>query len=202
MRKKNQSIQQENDLGLEMSRNKRFEIRIAGFGGQGVVTIGRILGEAFSIYEGKNSANSQSYGPESRGGACKSEVVISDGEIYYPNVRRPDVLIALSQRALDAYLPDLKEDGILLIDPTSVNSIPHPEKYRIHKIAAMELAHEIGGVKYQNSVALGALYPLIGDVLKESSLRKAIADNVPAKTVDINMKAFDRGLKAVQMGFT
>lgn len=183
-----------------MSRSKRFEIRIAGFGGQGVVTIGRILGEAFSIYEGKNSANSQSYGPESRGGACKSEVVVSDGDIFYPNVRRPDVLIALSQRALDSYLPDLKEGGILLIDPTSVKDIPHPGKYSIHEIAAMELAHEIGDVKYQNSVALGALYPLIDDVLKESSLRKAIADNVPPKTVDINMKAFEKGLNTVQKG--
>ena len=181
-----------------MRESKRFEIRIAGFGGQGVVTIGRILGEAFTIHEGKNSANSQSYGPESRGGACKSEVVVSDGDIFYPNVRHPDVLIALSQKALDTYLPDLKEGGILLVDPTSVTDIPHPEKYCIHEITAMELAHEIGGVKYQNSVALGALYPLIGGVLKESSLRKAIADNVPAKTIDINMRAFDRGLKAVQ----
>ncbi len=180
-----------------MSRSKRFEIRIAGFGGQGVVTIGRILGEAFSIHEGKNSANSQSYGPESRGGACKSEVVVSDGDIYYPNVRRPDVLVGLSQRALDAYLPDLKEGGILLIDPITVTDIPHAEKYRIHKIAAMEIAHEIGDVKYQNSVALGALYTLIDNVLKESSLRKAITDNVPAQTVDINMKAFERGMSGV-----
>jgi len=179
---------------------KAFEIRIAGFGGQGVLTIGKILGEAFSIYEGKNSANSQSYGPESRGGACKSEVVASDGDIYYPNVRRPDVLIALSQRALDNYLPDLKEGGILLIDPTSVKDIPHSDKYHIHEIAAMAIAHEIGGVKYQNSVALGALYPLIDDVLKESSLRKAIADNVPPQTVDINLKAFERGMSDVRRG--
>jgi 2-oxoglutarate ferredoxin oxidoreductase subunit gamma len=191
----------EKDKGRTVSRSERFEIRIAGFGGQGVVTIGRILGEAFSIHEGKNSANSQSYGPESRGGACKSEVVVADGDIYYPNVRRPDVLVALSQRALDTYLPDLKEDGILLIDPTAVKEIPHPEKYRIHQVAAMELAHEIGSVKYQNSVALGALYPLIEDELKESSLRKAIVDNVPAKTIDINMKAFEKGLSAVQKGF-
>ena len=170
-----------------MNHSQRFEIRIAGFGGQGVVTIGRILGEAFSIYEGKNSANSQSYGPESRGGACKSEVVVSDGDIFYPNVRRPDVLIALSQRALDTYLPDLKEGGILLLDPNSVKDIPNSEKYCIHEIAAMAIAHEMGGVKYQNAVALGALFPLIADVLKESSLRKAIADNVPTKTVDINL---------------
>ena len=181
-----------------MSQCKRFEIRIAGFGGQRGVTIGRMLGEAFSIYEGKNSANSQSYGPESRGEACKSEVVVSDGEIYYPNVRRPDVLIALSQRALDTYISDLKEGGVLLIDPTAVKDIPDPEKFCIHKIPAMEIAHDIGGVKYQNSVALGALYPLIDHVLKESSLRKAIADNVPQQTVDINLKAFERGMRYVQ----
>jgi 2-oxoglutarate ferredoxin oxidoreductase subunit gamma len=181
-----------------VSRSKRFEIRIAGFGGQGVVTIGRILGEAFAIYEGKNSANSESYGPESRGGACKSEVVVSDGDIYYPNVRRPDVLIALSQRALDTYLPDLKEGGILLLDRNSVKDIPNSEKYHIHEIAAMAIAHEIGGVKYQNAVALGALFSLIADVLKESSLRKAIADNVPTKTIDINLKAFERGKSAVR----
>jgi len=181
-----------------VSHGKRFEIRIAGFGGQGMVTIGRILGEAFSIYEGKNSANSQSYGPESRGGACKSEVVVADGEIYYPNVRRPDVLIALSQRALDTYLPDLRDSGILLIDPASVKDIPQPEKYRVHEIAAMAIAHEIGGVKYQNCVALGALYSLLAEVLKESSLRKAIADNVPPETVDINLKAFERGMSSVR----
>lgn len=181
-----------------MRHSHRFEIRIAGFGGQGVLTIGRILGEAFSIYEGKNSANSQSYGPESRGGACKSEVVVSDGDIYYPNVRRPDILIALSQRALNTYLSALQEGGILLIDPTSVKDVPQPEKYNIHEISAMELAHEIGGVKYQNSVVLGALLPLLGDFLKESSLRKAIADNVPPESVDINMKAFEKGLSAVR----
>ncbi len=165
-----------------------------------MLTIGRILGEAFSIYEGKNSANSQSYGPESRGGACKSEVVVSDGDIYYPNVRRPDVLIALSQKALDTYLPELKEGGILLLDRNSVKDIPNSEKYRIHEIAAMAIAHEIGGVKYQNAVALGALFSLIADVLKESSLRKAIADNVPTKTIDINLKAFERGKSAVRKG--
>ena len=103
-----------------MSENKRFEIRIAGFGGQGVVTIGKVLGSAFTIYEGINSVNTRSYGPESRGSACRSEVVVSRGEIHYPSVRRADVLVALSQTALDKYIGDLKEEGILLIDPNSV----------------------------------------------------------------------------------
>jgi 2-oxoglutarate ferredoxin oxidoreductase subunit gamma len=177
-----------------VSKNERFEIRIAGFGGQGVVTIGRILGEAFTIYEGKNSVNTQSYGPESRGGACRSEVVVSDGEIHYPNVRRADLFIALSQVALNTYIADLKQGGILLMDPRSVKTVPDRDKYRVHEVPTMEIAHDIGGVKFQNSVALGALFPLIAHMIKESSIRQAIARNVPPETVEINMEAFKRGM--------
>ena len=178
-----------------MKKNDRYEIRIAGFGGQGVVTIGRILGEAFSLYEGKNSVNTQSYGPESRGGACKSDVVVSGGEIHYPNVRKADVLVALSQVALDTYLPDLKKGGILLLDPGSVKDVPDRDKYRVHEVPFMEIAYEIGEVRYQNSVALGALYGLIPHLIKESSLLKAISDNVPRNTVEINKEAFKRGMR-------
>ena len=178
-----------------MGKTPRFEIRIAGFGGQGVVTIGRILGEAFTIYEGKNSVNTHSYGPESRGGACKSEVVVSEGEIHYPNVRKADLFIALSQVALDTYIADLKAGGILLIDPHSVRDIPSRDKYRVCEVPTMEMAHDIGGVKFQNSVALGALYPLIAHMIEESSLRRAISNNVPPETVDINMGAFERGMQ-------
>jgi 2-oxoglutarate ferredoxin oxidoreductase subunit gamma len=83
---------------------KRYEIRIAGFGGQGVITVGKILGVAAALHDKKNAVQTQSYGPESRGGACKSEIVLSDGEIHYPKVRSADVLVALSQTALDVYL--------------------------------------------------------------------------------------------------
>jgi len=173
----------------------RFEIRIAGFGGQGVVTIGRILGEAFALFEGKNSVNTHSYGPESRGGACRSEVVVSDGEIHYPNVRRADLFIALSQVALDTYIADLKEGGVLLVDPHSVKNVPDRNKYRVYEVPTMEIAHRIGGVKFQNSVAVGALYPLIAHMIKKSSLRQAISRNVPPKTVEINMEAFEEGMR-------
>jgi 2-oxoglutarate ferredoxin oxidoreductase subunit gamma len=178
-----------------MRKSDRFEIRIAGFGGQGVLTIGKILGEAFSLYEGKSSVNTSSYGPESRGGACRSEVIVSEGEIHYPNVRKADVLVALSQVALDTYLPDLKEGGLLLIDPLSVTTIRNGEKYHVHKVPAMEIAHEVGGVKYQNSVALGALYNLIQDYIKESSLLQAISKNIPPATIGANEKAFKRGME-------
>ncbi len=173
----------------------RFEIRIAGFGGQGVVTIGRILGIAFTVHDRKNSVNTQSYGPESRGGACKSEIVVSDGDINYPYVRKADVFVCLSQTAYDTYIHDLKEDGILLFDPNSVQSDKNGDKDKIFEIPAMELSRQIGSVKFQNTVALGALYLLIKEKLSEDALRKAIAENVPQETLEDNIKAFDIGLK-------
>jgi 2-oxoglutarate ferredoxin oxidoreductase subunit gamma len=176
----------------------RYEIRIAGFGGQGVVTIGRILGTAFSVFEGKNSVNTQSYGPESRGGACKSEVVIADGEINYPYVRRADVLIALSQVALDTYLADLKEGAILVIDPGSVRTVPQPERFRLFKVPTVEIAHGAGNIKYQNAVALGSLGALISGRIGEKALCEALDESVPANTREGNRAAFLRGMQYIR----
>ncbi len=174
-----------------MQENKRFEIRVAGFGGQGVVTIGRVLGGAFTIYEGINSVNTRSYGPESRGGACRSEVVVSRGEIHYPSVRRADVLVALSQTALDTYVRDLKEDGILLIDPNSVKDVP--EHLHCYEVPAMEIAQSLGDLKVQNSAVLGALAALLESMIKKESLKSAISENVPPKTIEKNIEAFEAG---------
>ncbi len=171
---------------------KRYEIRIAGFGGQGVVTIGRVLGTAISMYEGKNSVNTQSYGPESRGGACRSEVVVSDGEIYYPSVRRADIFIALSQVALDIYIADLKDGGVLIIDPGSVKSIPDRTDVTVIEVPTMDIAQKVGGVKFQNVVALGALSTQL-DWISDASYEKAISGSVPAKTIAANLEAFKSG---------
>ncbi len=171
---------------------KRYEIRIAGFGGQGVVTVGRILGTAISMYEGKNSVNTQSYGPESRGGVCRSEVVISDGEIYYPRVRKADIFIALSQVALDAYITDLKRRGILIFDPEAIRSIPHQEELILIEVPTSEIAQKIGGVKFQNLAALGALSTQI-DWISYTSFERAIADCVPSMTLTMNLSAFKSG---------
>ena len=172
-------------------KNDRFEIRVAGFGGQGVVTIGRVLGVAFTLYEGINSVYTHSYGPESRGGACRSEVVISHGEIHYPSIRKADVLVALSQTALDAYKKDLKVDGILLIDPNSVKDVPKNHIY--YAVPAMEIAHAVGNVKYQNSVILGALAALLKSMIKKESLYLAVSENVPPQTLEKNIEAFELG---------
>ena len=174
-----------------MSNSTRFEIRIAGFGGQGVVTIGRVLGHAFTIHEGINSANTRSYGPESRGGACRSEIVVSSGQIHYPSVRKADILVALSQIALDTYLKDIKDEGTLLIDPQSVKNVSG--KAKIYEIPAMQIAHEVGSVRYQNAVALGALAALLRSKIKKESLALAISENVPPKTIKKNLAAFEKG---------
>ncbi|MCX6066898.1 MAG: 2-oxoacid:acceptor oxidoreductase family protein [Chloroflexi bacterium] len=172
-------------------KDTRFEIRVAGFGGQGVVTIGRVLGVAFTIHEGINSVNTRSYGPESRGGACRSEVVASQGEIHYPSVRKADVLVALSQPALDKYKADMKEGGVLLVDPNSVKDIP--KHVACHAVPAMEIALAVGSLKYQNSVVLGALAALLKSMLKKESLKSAVTENVPPKTIEKNLEAFEKG---------
>jgi len=174
-----------------MKIDNRFEIRIAGFGGQGVVTIGKVLGSAFTIYEGLNSVNTRSYGPESRGGACRSEVVVSQGEIHYPSVRKADILVALSQPALDKYLRDLKEDGVLLIDPNSVKDAP--KDLVCYEVPAVEIAHSVGNVKYQNSVVLGALAALLRSMIKKESLKSTVSESVPPKTIEKNIEAFEAG---------
>jgi len=176
---------------------KRYEIRIAGFGGQGVVTIGKIAGVAAALYDKKNAVQTQSYGPESRGGACKSEVVLSDGDIHYPKVRTADVLVALSQLAQDIYLKDLKPGGLLIIDPLTVIKEPARKDLRLFKVPTAEIAVEVGNKKFQNMVALGALCALTG-VISQESLEKSIAENVPPKTIKQNLEAFKKGIDYVR----
>lgn len=181
-----------------MADNRRFEIRIAGFGGQGVVTVGKVLGTALTVYGGRNSVNTQSYGPESRGGACRSEVVCADGRINYPYVRAADVLVALSQVALDAYIENVKPGGIVLTDTQAVQAVPGPERFRTVPVPTLEIAQEVGDVKCQNMVALGALFPLIEDRICESDLMAALKDSLPEASMARNIEAFHRGKHYVQ----
>jgi 2-oxoglutarate ferredoxin oxidoreductase subunit gamma len=175
----------------------RYEIRIAGFGGQGVVTIGKIVGLAAALYDKRNAVQTQSYGPESRGGACKAEIVLSDGEVHYPKVRSADVLVALSQTAQDVYLKELKPGGILIIDPLTVVKETNRSDIRVVKVPTTEIAHQVGNKKFQNMVALGALCQLSG-VITPDALEKAIAETVPPKTLSQNIEAFKKGIEYVR----
>jgi 2-oxoglutarate ferredoxin oxidoreductase subunit gamma len=173
----------------------RQELRLAGFGGQGVISMGFLLAVAAGKYENKEVAQTQSYGPEARGGACKTELIISDTEIDYIKAIKPDVLVAMSQPALDRYVQDIDmEKSILIVDETMVSTIPANVK-NVKKIPAVKFAEEQLKAKVvANVFMMGALVKLTGIVSSESC-KKAIAENMPAKTVDLNLAAFDAGVQ-------
>lgn len=169
----------------------KIEIRISGLGGQGVVLAGRILGEA-AVYSGKNAVQTQSYGAEARGSVAKSEVIISVGKIGFPMVRKCDILIAMSQEAVEKNVKDLKKKGLLIIDSTTVKDTPKIEA-RIFKIPATETSKEVLGEKlYANIIMLGALGK-IARIINEKSMEKTIRNTFSEKFVAINMSAYRKG---------
>lgn len=176
----------------------RKEIQIAGFGGQGVIKAAAILSIAAGIYEGYEIAQTQSYGPEARGGACQSEVIISDGEIDYIKTLNIDVFIAMSQTAFDKYLPRIDQKRAkIIIDGTLVTRVPETVK-NIFRIDATRLAdEEFGNRLYANIIMLGAFSAITG-IVDADALKKAISENVPPKTVDANIRAFERGYELGQ----
>ncbi len=168
------------------------EIRLTGSGGQGLILGGIILAEA-ALLDGKNAVQSQSYGPEARGGASKAEVIISDDNIYYPEVRNCEVLLSLTQVACDKYADSLKSGGILIID----NKVEKPKRddVKIYQLPILDTAeNKIGKSLVANIVALGVLNAITNLVTKES-LKKAILNRVPAGTEELNEKAYNSGIE-------
>jgi len=173
----------------------RYEIRLSGSGGQGLVTAGIILAEAVGLHPDRFVCQSQSYGPEARGGASKSEVIVSDEEIDYPKAIKPDVLLAVNQSACDTYPFDLKPGGTLIVDATLVKQLPTTRAAAIPftRIARTEIGRE--GVA--NIVALGAL-TAITKVVPRKSLEEAVLSRVPAGTEEMNREALQAGIKAAR----
>ena len=168
----------------------RKQLRLSGSGGQGVITAAIILAEA-AVVEGKDAVQSQSYGPEARGGASKSEVIIDDGTIFHPHVKNPDVVLAMTQKAADKYYADLHEDGILVIDSDLVPDVPDVKN--VVQIPITRLAvEEVGKALFANIVALGVLVGLTG-IVDFETIKKAVAHRVPPHTVDQNMQALQIG---------
>jgi 2-oxoglutarate ferredoxin oxidoreductase subunit gamma len=176
--------------------SSRYEIRLAGSGGQGLILAGIILAEAAGVYDGKFVCQTQSYGPEARGGASKAEVVISDGEIDYPKAIRPDVLLALNQKSLDAFSSDLKPGGLLLVDADLVMEVPEAP---VLALPFTRIARDLGRVMAANIVALGALAQLTGAVSLEG-LSAAVLARVPPGTEDLNRRALAAGVAAAKEG--
>lgn len=170
----------------------RYELRFSGAGGQGLITAGIIMAKAASIYEGKQAVQSQSYGPEARGGASKSEVIISDGPIDYPKATTVDALLAMTQLACDKYTHDLKDGGILLVDSDLVTNLPKGN-YKIISFPIINTAKtEVGREIVANIVALGAMVALTGQVSRENA-EKAVLSSVPEAFIELNRKAFSIG---------
>ncbi len=175
----------------------RYEVRLSGSGGQGLILAGKILAEAAAIYDGKNATQSQSYGPEARGGSSRSEVIISDEEIDYPKAVNIDFLLALTQESCDKYSKDLKENGILLVDSSYVAKMP-PGKFKTYALPITETAEKDAGRSLvANIVALGVIAQLTNVVSKES-IESAILSRVPKGTEELNVKAFRAGLALAQ----
>jgi 2-oxoglutarate ferredoxin oxidoreductase subunit gamma len=170
----------------------RHEVRIAGFGGQGVVLSGIVLGTA-AMYDNRFSTQVQSYGPEARGGACKSEVVISDEEISFPMVTGPEFFIALSQEALDKYIGDLPEGKTLIVDEDLVKNIPERKGILIHRLPMTRIAdRKLKNRMFTNIVMIGAVTEFTGLVSREA-MREAVKNIVPRATIEKNLTALEAG---------
>ncbi|MEJ2055299.1 MAG: 2-oxoacid:acceptor oxidoreductase family protein [Calditrichaceae bacterium] len=174
-----------------------YEIRLSGAGGQGLILIGKILAEAAAIYDGKNATQSQSYGPEARGGASRSEVIISDGDIDYPKATDIDLLLAMTQEAAEKYSAGVKDGGIIIVDSGFVKNVPKG-KFTVHKFPITKTAEDIIGRKLvANIIALGIIEKL-SKVITEKALINAIRARVPKGTEEMNIKAFNEGQKLVK----
>lgn len=174
---------------------KRTEIRLAGEGGQGMILAGIILAEAAAIYDGKQATQTQSYGPEARGGASRAEVVISDGEIDHPEVLSADVVVALSQEAYKKFAKTIHAGGLLIVDEDRVTIEPGVEAV---KIPVTRLAQETTGKTITaNTVALGALVGLT-QVVSRQAIEQAVVARAPKGTEEMNRKALEAGFAAVE----
>ena len=168
------------------------EIRIAGFGGQGVILSAIVLGKAASIHQGEYATMTQNFGPEARGCACSAQLMLSDQPVLYPYVTQPDVLVVMSQEAYTKFAPELKDGGTLLIERDLVRVTETSAQTRIYSIPATRIAEELGKRMVLNIVMVG-FFAAVTQLLKPDAVRNAIADSVPSSFRDLNLKAFDKG---------
>jgi 2-oxoglutarate ferredoxin oxidoreductase subunit gamma len=168
------------------------EIRFAGYGGQGIIRSGIIIGKAAALFDDKFATMNQSFGPEARGGACSAQVIVSDDRVLYPYVTVPNVLVAMSQEGYSKYEPGLGDQGLLLIDEDLVKPKPVRGKIRLHSVPATRFAEELGNRIIANVVMLGFFTAITG-VVSSKAMREAIPSLVPQRFVDLNLQAFDKG---------
>jgi len=168
------------------------EIRFSGYGGQGIIRCGLITGKAMSLYDNKFATMTQSFGPEARGSACSSQVVVSEERVLYPYITRPEILISMSQDAYEKYEPELREDGILIIDTDLVKMRPARGKIKVLTIPATRFAEEMGNRIFANLVMLG-FFTAVTKLVTPEAMKKALPGLVPKRFLELNIRAFEKG---------
>lgn len=169
-----------------------MDIRFSGFGGQGIVKAGFLVGKAACLFDGKHATLNQSFGPEARGGACSAQVIISDSPILYPYVVGPRILVAMSQEGCDRYVHELEKGAILLVDADLVTVRKVRKGVKIFSIPSTRMAEEMGNRIFANVVMVGFFTAITGTVAPEA-VKKALPGSVPDRFVERNIEAFERG---------
>jgi 2-oxoglutarate ferredoxin oxidoreductase subunit gamma len=170
------------------------EIRIAGFGGQGVILAAAVVGKAAAIFQGGYATMTQSFGPEARGGSSSAQVILSSDPILYPYVTQPDILVVMSQEAYTRFAPQLKPGGILITEQELVRVDRYPAGVRVYGVPATRLAEELGRKVVLNIVMVG-FFGAVVKLLEPEALRKAVEDSVPPAMQKLNLQAFDKGFE-------
>jgi 2-oxoglutarate ferredoxin oxidoreductase subunit gamma len=170
------------------------EIRIAGFGGQGVILAAAVIGKAAAIFQGGYATMTQSFGPEARGGSSSAQVILSTEPILYPYVTQPDMLVVMSQEAYTKFAPQLKPGGILITEQELVRVDRYPAGVRVFGVPATRLAEELGRKVVLNIVMVG-FFGAVTNLLDPQALRRAVADSVPPAMQKLNLSAFDKGFE-------
>jgi 2-oxoglutarate ferredoxin oxidoreductase subunit gamma len=168
------------------------EIRFSGFGGQGIIRCGLIAGKALSLFDNKHATMSQSFGPEARGSACSSQLVVSDSRVLYPYITIPEILVAMSQEAYDKYESDLIEGGTLIIDKDLVKTHPSKKNIKTFSIPSTRFAEELGNRIIANLVMMG-FFTAVTKIASPEAMKKALPGLVPDRFLDLNIKAFEKG---------
>ena len=170
------------------------EIRIAGFGGQGVILAAAVIGKAKAIFQGGFATMTQAFGPEARGGSSSAQVILSDDPILYPYVTQPDVLVVMSQEAATRFVPQIKPGGILITEQDLVRVDKIPPGVKAFGVPATRLAEELGRKVVLNVVMVG-FFGAVTNLLDPDALRKAVEDSVPPALSKLNLQAFDKGFE-------
>ena len=170
------------------------EIRIAGFGGQGVILAAAIIGKASCIFQNNFATMTQSFGPEARGGSSSAQVILSDEPVTYPYITQPDILVVMSQEAFTRFSPELKESGLLIVEQDMVRVSGLKSSARVYSVPATRLAEELGKKMVLNVVMVG-FFAAVAGILDPEHLRKAVADSVPQAFQQLNLQAFDKGFQ-------